>query len=85
MMQLQIECNRIPAQKQFCLTCSSLFEMTEAKVIVCNNQGKSYGEICSPCLRKGHQWISDRVNQLNQPQRKVTIRQTQNLEIPISA
>lgn len=84
-MQLQIECNDAPRQKQLCLICDQQFQRREAKVIICNDQGKNYGEVCSLCLKEGFGWISDRFNQLNQPHRKVATRQTQNLEIPISA
>jgi predicted amidophosphoribosyltransferase len=84
-MQLQIECNDAPFQKQLCLTCDRQFETTEAKVIVCNDLGKAYGEVCPHCLEKGFNWISDRFSQLNQPKRKVALRQARNLKLPVSA
>lgn len=83
-MQLQIECNQAPFQQQSCLICNQLFEMAEAKILVCNDQGKHYGEVCPKCLEKGFDWISDRFEQLNQPKRKVTVRPPRT-EIPVSA
>ncbi len=64
-MQLQIECNQTPCKQQPCLICNQLFELTEAKIIVCNDQGQSYGEVCSECLEKGFYWLNDRFKQLN--------------------
>lgn len=52
-MQLQIECNEILHQQKFCWMCDQLFEPKEAKIIVCNNQGNCYGEVCPECLEKG--------------------------------
>lgn len=63
-MKLQIECNQAPFQQQCCLTCNEIYEMVEAKVLVCNNQGKVYGEVCPHCLKKGFHWLSDRFEQL---------------------
>jgi hypothetical protein len=81
-MQFQIECNHAPFQTQQCLICNRLFEMTEAKVIACSDQGKSYGEVCPNCLQEGFDWISDRFDQLNQPKRRVTQR-AQNRRISV--
>ncbi|NJP08239.1 MAG: hypothetical protein HC866_01155 [Leptolyngbyaceae cyanobacterium RU_5_1] len=84
-MQLQLECNHAPFQQQLCLICNQLFEMTEAKILVCNDQGKHYGEVCPKCLEKGFDWLSDRFDLLNQSKRKVAQRQTRSLEIPVGA
>jgi hypothetical protein len=84
-MQLQIECNGIPLQKQSCLICNHLFETTKARIIICNDQGNSYGEACPKCLKKGFYWLSDRFEQLNQPRKTVAIRETRKLEVPMSA
>jgi hypothetical protein len=64
-MQLQIECNQVPFQQQPCLICNRLFEMTEAKIIVCNNQGNDYGEVCPQCLSRGFDWLSAQFERLN--------------------
>lgn len=83
-MQLQIECNHAPFKSQRCLTCNSLFEMAEAKVLVCNNQGKYYGEVCPNCLNEGFAWIRDRFEQLNQPQKSLVTRQPRSLSRSLS-
>jgi hypothetical protein len=84
-MQLQIECNSIPFQQEFCFTCDQLFEITEAEIIVCNDQGEERGKVCPKCLKKGFLWLSDRFDQLDKPKNRVVIRQSKSLEIPISA
>ncbi|XHX79055.1 MAG: hypothetical protein RBJ76_03730 [Stenomitos frigidus ULC029] len=85
-MQLQIECNQIPLKLQPCCFCRQRFERTEAIIIICDNQGKKYGEACSRCLSKGFDWLSDRFDQLGQADhsKKITsIRRTQALKTPI--
>jgi predicted amidophosphoribosyltransferase len=84
-MQLQIECNRSLRKQKLCLICSQSFEMTEAKIIVCNDQGNNYGEVCPECLKKGFVWLSDRFEQLNQPKKIVAMRPPQNLKAPVGA
>ncbi|MBW4541214.1 MAG: hypothetical protein KME43_19060 [Myxacorys chilensis ATA2-1-KO14] len=84
-MQLQVEHNSSLLQKQSCLICKQLFEMTEAKIIICNEQGTYYGEVCPKCLEKGFDWLSDRFERLNQSRKTIVIEQTPVLEIPISA
>ncbi|MDX2214961.1 MAG: hypothetical protein SFY66_16860 [Oculatellaceae cyanobacterium bins.114] len=81
-MQLQIECNHVPFQKQSCLICNRLFPMTEAKIIVCNDQGKYCGEVCPTCLKKGFDWLSDRFEQLNQPKKAPVIQYTPTRKTP---
>lgn len=88
-MQLQIECNPVPFQKQLCLTCEQLFEMAEAKVIACNDQGKSYGEVCPHCLKQGFDWLSDRFDHLRHRQTLSqpleVIHSTRAGRLPVSA
>ncbi|UBF30055.1 hypothetical protein K9N68_38340 (plasmid) [Kovacikia minuta CCNUW1] len=59
--------------------------MTEAKVIVCSDQGKYYGEVCPNCLRAGFHWISDRVDQLNQPKKVEIVPRSRNQKIAVVA
>lgn len=84
-MQLQIECNQIPLQQQSCLICKQLFQITEAKVLACSNQGDCYGEVCPNCLHQGFGWLSDRFDQLNQPKKAIALRKTETLNMPIGA
>jgi hypothetical protein len=84
-MQLQIEYNYSPSQKQQCLICTKYFKMAKAKVIICSNQGRSYGEACPRCLEKGYSWLSDRFELLNQPQKRNTSRSTRPQKVAISA
>lgn len=63
-MQLQIECNRLPGNLETCLICQNTFMQKDAQVILCNDQGRGYGEVCSHCLGRGLNWIGDRFNQL---------------------
>lgn len=84
-MQLQIECNPLPFRQEQCLICNQAFKMTEAKVIVCNDRGKDYGEVCPKCLEKGFHWLSDRFEQLQQPKKVIAMRQTQRLKPLVGA
>lgn len=84
-MQVQIECNSFPLQQQSCLICNQLFEMTEAKIIICDDQGNDHGEVCFTCLEKRFYWLNYQFEQLKQSKSAVEIRQTRSLEIPISA
>jgi hypothetical protein len=84
-MQLQIEYNYSPSQKQQCITCNKYFKTTEAKVIVCSDQGRSYGEACPYCLEKGYGWLSDRFELLNQSQKRSISRSTRPQKVAISA
>ncbi|MBD2459557.1 hypothetical protein H6G89_00745 [Oscillatoria sp. FACHB-1407] len=82
-MQLQIECNRALSQKQFCLICNHFFEPTEAKVIICNDQGDAFGEACPQCLGKGFNWLSGRFEQLlSHPQKREGIHFPRNRKVP---
>jgi hypothetical protein len=62
-MQFQIECNSLK-KKQICLTCHEQFEMREARVIVCSEQGDSYGDICPQCVAMGFNWVGRQLKQL---------------------
>ncbi|MBE9167493.1 hypothetical protein IQ238_08155 [Pleurocapsales cyanobacterium LEGE 06147] len=61
-MQLQIECNSMPGKQNSCVICNTLFVMQEARVIVCNDLGYTYGEVCPICLHRGMNWLSERFN-----------------------
>lgn len=61
-MQLQIECNSSSSKSQHsCVLCSQVFQSTEARVIVCNDRGNRYGDICADCLKRGSDWIWHRL------------------------
>jgi uncharacterized protein CbrC (UPF0167 family) len=62
-MQFQIECNSFLKNHQTCLTCNQQFEMMEARVIVCNEQGDSYGDICPSCIERGSNWVGAQLQQ----------------------
>jgi len=59
--------------------------MSEAKVIVCNDQGKYYGEVCPHCLKQGFAWLSSRFDQLNKIKEIDVARQSQTQRIPVGA
>lgn len=63
-MQFQIECNSFFKTHQTCLTCDEQFELKEARLIVCNEQGDSYGDICPQCIAMGSNWIGRQLQQL---------------------
>ncbi len=63
-MQFQIECNSFSKNDQACLICNEGFEMKEARVIVCNEQGDSYGDICPECIAMGINWIGSQLQDL---------------------
>ncbi len=63
-MQFQIECNSLLKNHQMCVTCNKQFEMKEARVIVCNEQGDSVGELCPKCIRMGFHWLGSQLQQL---------------------
>jgi hypothetical protein len=58
-MQFQIECKPLFEQR-CCLICDRAFITKEARVIACNDQGTSQGEVCPTCLAKGYQWLNNR-------------------------
>jgi hypothetical protein len=59
-MQFAIECNRLRKQ-QTCLICSQQFQMGEARLIVCSDQGDSYGDVCPECMARGGNWINSQL------------------------
>lgn len=64
-IQWQIECNSLKTS-QTCLICKSRFQMSEARLIVCNDRGDSYGDVCPGCMTKGGNWINTQL-QLSLP------------------
>ena len=63
-MQFQIECNPLK-DYQTCLTCNDQFEMKQARVIVCDEKGDSYGDICPQCIAMGFNWIGRQIQELS--------------------
>jgi hypothetical protein len=63
-MQLQIECNSSCEEQQLCWVCELPFKLKEARIIICDNQGTKYGDVCPDCLGKGFNWLSDRFERL---------------------
>ncbi|MBG1242629.1 hypothetical protein F8R90_15975 [Nostoc sp. NZL] len=55
-MKYQIECNT-GKSRQVCLICQQNFQTHEARLIICNDQGEGYGDICYQCIAKGGNWI----------------------------
>ncbi len=55
-MKFQIECNTSQSS-QVCLICQQNFQDHEARLIICNDQGEGYGDICYQCMAKGRNWI----------------------------
>lgn len=63
-MQLRVECIGLPASSQPCLLCEQPFHMKEGRVIVCDDHGQGYGDICPQCIGRGFYWISQQFEQL---------------------
>lgn len=76
-MQLQLECNRTLGKQKSCLICETLFEMQEARVILCNDQGRHLGDVCPECLGKGLNWLNQRFNRLEYYQQVVYLPTSQ--------
>jgi hypothetical protein len=55
-MKFQIECNTRKS-RQVCLICQQNFQMNEARLIVCSDEGGGYGDICPQCIARGGNWI----------------------------
>jgi hypothetical protein len=55
-MKFQIECNT-GKTRQICLICQQTFQTHKARLIICNDQGEAYGDICHQCISKGGNWI----------------------------
>jgi hypothetical protein len=62
-MQLEIECNG-SFNQETCLLCQELFQMSKARLIVCNDRGESYGELCPQCVAKGYNLLGTKLQQL---------------------
>lgn len=62
-MQFQIECNG-SLNQETCLLCQEQFQMRKARVIVCNDRGDSYGELCPKCVAKGYNLLGTKLQQL---------------------
>ncbi|MBD2195830.1 MULTISPECIES: hypothetical protein [Calothrix] len=61
-MQFQIECNS-EKSSQVCLICRQTFQMLAARLIVCNDDGDGYGEICHQCTAKGGNWVQGQLQE----------------------
>ncbi|RUR84467.1 hypothetical protein ACF3DV_19360 [Chlorogloeopsis fritschii PCC 9212] len=64
-MQFQIECNS-KNNSQKCLICHQHFQMNAARLIVYNDQGDSYGDICPQCIARGGNWIKIQLHAFSQ-------------------
>lgn len=64
-MQLQVECG-FSGLAQPCSLCEQSFERKEARVLLCNDQGDKFGEVCPQCIRQGTQWLNHQFERLVQ-------------------
>ncbi|MGJ5633688.1 hypothetical protein [Nostoc sp. CALU 1950] len=64
-MKFQIECNTGDISKM-CLICQENFQTDEARLIVCNDQGEGYGDICHQCIAKGGNWVQFQLQKFSQ-------------------
>ncbi|WP_281172805.1 hypothetical protein [Cylindrospermum stagnale] len=39
--------------------------MKEARLIICDDQGEIYGDVCPECIARGATWIGNRLQQSN--------------------
>ncbi|MES1022541.1 hypothetical protein ABN584_06535 [Gloeocapsa sp. BRSZ] len=62
-MQFQIECNTL-TNYQACFICHKQFQLKEARLIICNDQGDGYGDICPQCMAMGAFWIGNQLKAL---------------------
>jgi len=83
-MQFQIECNK-SIKSQTCWFCNSLFEPTEARVIVYDDWGTEHGDVCPPCLRMGSSWLTQKFEQLVRSQKPTVTPLKRNLLKELSA
>lgn len=63
LMQLQIEHTCSLMTQQHCLTCQQAFIPSLARVIVCNESGDAYGDLCAACFTQGSSFIRSRIHQ----------------------
>ena len=64
-MQFQVECNSFVLKQPTCLICQEQFEVIKARVIVCNDEGDGYGDICPKCIAMGSVWINSQLQSLH--------------------
>lgn len=85
-MQLQIECNSLKQGSQACCVCSQLFELGQAKIILCDEQGTARGEVCPSCVHKGFDWIKQEF-ECSTSLRKIAYNRYRptKLEVPVTA
>jgi DNA-directed RNA polymerase subunit RPC12/RpoP len=57
-MQLQVECSNTVGKQQVCQICNRSFEMQAAQVMVCDDQGSIYGNVCPECISRGFGWLN---------------------------
>jgi hypothetical protein len=43
------------------LVCNRLFQLSEARLIVCDDRGDRYGDICPECTTRGGNWINSQL------------------------
>ncbi|RCJ15920.1 hypothetical protein A6S26_06390 [Nostoc sp. ATCC 43529] len=64
-MKFQIECNTAK-NSQICLICQQKFMAKEARLIICNDQGEGYGDLCYQCIGKGGNWVQLQLQKFSQ-------------------
>ncbi|MDZ8079042.1 MAG: hypothetical protein RMX35_08065 [Nostoc sp. DcaGUA01] len=64
-MKYQIECNTGKIN-QICLICQQSFQTNEARLIICNDQGESYGDLCYQCIANGGDWVQFQLQKFSQ-------------------
>jgi predicted amidophosphoribosyltransferase len=72
-MKFQIECSTSKS-RQLCLICKQNFKINEARLIVCNDEGDRYGDVCHQCIAKGGNWVQF---QLQEFSNKLLARKTE--------
>ncbi|KAF3886525.1 MULTISPECIES: hypothetical protein [Nostocales] len=63
-MKFQIECSSL-IKHEFCLICDRPIQRTEARLIVCSDQGDGFGDICPKCIGMGAYWIKNQLQHLS--------------------
>ncbi|MGL5804380.1 MAG: hypothetical protein ACRC2R_23700 [Xenococcaceae cyanobacterium] len=59
--KFQIECNNLK-NNQTCLACDRQFQLSDARLIVCNDTGEFFGDVCPECTTRGGNWINSQLN-----------------------
>jgi hypothetical protein len=62
-MQLQVECSKTVGKQQICQICDRTFEMQAAQIMLCDDQGDIYGDVCPECISKGFSWLNHHFKQ----------------------